>query len=127
MPFPMQYRPLGNTGIQISAIAFGAGPISTLMVGSDANRQRSVVARASDAGINWFDTAATYGEGQSERSLGQALAELDATARVHVATKVRLMPTDLADIRGAVRRSFLGSLERLGLRRVTLLQLHNSV
>ncbi len=123
----MKYRPLGKTGIQISVIAFGAGPISTLMVGDDSDRQRIVVANAIDAGINWFDTAATYGDGQSERSLGQALAELDAAARVHVATKVRLMPTDLDDIGGAVRRSVARSLERLGLPRVTLLQLHNSI
>lgn len=123
----MHYRSLGDTGIQISAIAFGAGPISTLMVGSDSGRQRAVVKHALDAGINWFDTAATYGDGQSELSLGQALAALGAADQVHVATKVRVMPADLGDIRGAVRRSFQASLQRLGLRRVTLLQLHNSI
>src|SRR5207247_11104373 len=73
------------------------------------------------------DTAATYGNGESERNLGRVLEELGAAARVHVATKVRLMPEDLADIRGAVRRSLAGSLQRLRLPRVTLLQLHNSV
>lgn len=123
----VQYRPLGSTGIRISAIAFGAGPISTLMVGDDSDRQRAVVERAVERGVNWFDTAATYGNGQSERSLGRALAESGTAARVHVATKVRLMPEDLGDIRSAVRRSFEGSLQRLRLPRVTLLQLHNSV
>lgn len=123
----MQYRPLGNTGIRISAISFGAGPISTLMVGDPTDRQRAVVEAALARGVNWFDTAATYGAGQSERNLGRALAELGAAARVHVATKVRLSSDDLGDIRGAVRRSFEGSLERLKLPRVTLLQLHNSI
>ncbi|MBW3539478.1 MAG: aldo/keto reductase [Planctomycetes bacterium] len=123
----MQYRPLGKTGIEISAIAFGAGPVSTLMVGDDADRQRSVVHAAVECGINWFDTAATYAAGQSERSLGRALEELNVALRVHVATKVRLGPDELCDIRSAVRRSFEGSLERLRLSRVTLLQLHNSV
>jgi L-galactose dehydrogenase/L-glyceraldehyde 3-phosphate reductase len=123
----MRYRPLGNTGIEISALSFGAGPISTLMVGDDGQRQRAVIQTALDCGINWFDTAATYGGGQSERNLGCVLAELGAAERVHVATKVRLAPEELGDIRSAVRRSFEASLERLKLPRVTLLQLHNSI
>lgn len=123
----MLYRPLGQTGIDISVLSFGAGPISTLMVGADADRQQAVVAHAVAQGINWFDTAATYGHGQSERSLGRALAETGAAPRVHVATKVRLTADDLHDVRGAVRRSFAGSLDRLRLARVTLLQLHNSI
>jgi aryl-alcohol dehydrogenase-like predicted oxidoreductase len=124
---PMQFRRLGKTGIQISLLSFGAGPISTLMVGEDHDRQLAVIDRALQVGINWFDTAATYGAGQSERSLGSALEELGAGSQVHLATKVRLMPDDLGDIRGAVRRSLEGSLQRLRVPRVTLLQLHNSI
>jgi aryl-alcohol dehydrogenase-like predicted oxidoreductase len=124
---PMLYRSLGKTGIEISAISFGAGPVSSLMVGDDGDRQRAVVQRALERGVNWFDTAATYGAGQSERSLGRALEELNAAGQVHVATKVRLMPDDLADIRGAVRRSIDESLDRLRRSSVTLLQLHNSI
>ena len=45
----MQYRTLGKSGIKISALAFGAGPISTLMVGQDSLRQRQVVARVERA------------------------------------------------------------------------------
>lgn len=123
----MQYRLLGRTRIQVSALSFGAGPVSTLMVGDDRERQRQVVDRALETGINWFDTAATYGQGESERNLGRALQELDAGSRVHVATKVRLVGADLDDIPGAVRRSLTASLERLRLPRVTLLQLHNSI
>ena len=124
---PIPQRILGRTGVSVSVLSFGAGPISTLMVGEDDQRQLAVVDAALQVGINWFDTAATYGGGQSERSLGAALAQLGAASRVHVATKVRLMPEDLGDIGQAVRRSFEGSLERLRLPRVTLLQLHNSV
>src|SRR5688572_23996491 len=123
----MHYRTLGKTGIKVSALSFGAGPISTLMVGQDWARQRKVVARALEAGINWFDTAATYGQGQSERNLGRVLKQLDAAPRVYVATKVRLIGDDLDDIRGAVRRSVAASLQRLQLPQVTLLQLHNSI
>jgi aryl-alcohol dehydrogenase-like predicted oxidoreductase len=123
----IECRLLGKTGLQISALAFGAGPISTLMIGEDAQRQLEVVAHAVERGVNWFDTAATYGGGQSERNLGRVLEELKGADRVHVATKVRFSADDLVDIRGAVRRSIEGSLGRLRLPRVTLLQLHNSV
>lgn len=127
----MQYRPLGNTGVMVSALAFGAGPVPALLT-ADSNLQRVTLARAIAAGVNWFDTAATYGEGASERMLGAALQELDAmeaiaSGRMHVATKVRLTEDDLADIPAAARKSLEGSLKRLGLPHVTLLQLHNSV
>jgi aryl-alcohol dehydrogenase-like predicted oxidoreductase len=123
----MERRPLGKTGIDVSAIAFGAGPISGLMTGADEGRQRATVRRAIELGVNWFDTAATYGDGQSERSLGAALAEAVPAVQVHVATKVRLTPEQMADVRGAVRASVEGSLDRLRRPHVTLLQLHNSV
>ncbi len=115
----MHYRPLGKTGIEISALSFGAGPVSSLMVGDDRDRQRAVISACLDRGINWFDTAAGYGAGQSERNLGRVLEELEVASRIHVATKVRLTPEDLGDIRAAVRRSFEGSLNRLRLRRVS--------
>ena len=123
----MQYRVLGKTGISISAISFGAGPISQLLVGDDADHQRVVIGHAIERGINWFDTAATYGAGKSEQNLGRVLNELNAAQRMHIATKVRLMPDDLGDIAGAIRRSVETSLQRLRLPRVTLLQLHNSI
>jgi aryl-alcohol dehydrogenase-like predicted oxidoreductase len=123
----MQYRSVGRTGIQVSVLSFGAGPVPAVMTAGDPSRQRAVVARALEAGINWFDTAAGYGAGESELALGRAIRELDAASRVHVATKVRLGDADLGDIPAAVRRSLAGSLERLGLARVTLLQLHNSI
>lgn len=123
----MEYRPLGSTGIRVSAVAFGAGPVSGLMTGDSQDRQVAVVRRALDAGINWFDTAATYGAGQSEQSLGSAFAKIGRPAGVNIATKVRLMPEHLGDIGKHVRKSFAESLLRLGVARVTLLQLHNSI
>ncbi|HUG18359.1 MAG TPA: aldo/keto reductase [Planctomycetaceae bacterium] len=123
----MQYRPLGKTGLQIPVLSFGAGPVSTLMVGERNPQQRDVIAYAIEQGINWFDTAATYGNGQSEQNLGRVLDELGVGDKVRVASKVRLTEADLSDIRGAVRQSVEGSLKRLRLSRLTLLQLHNSI
>lgn len=123
----MHHRVLGRTGVEVSVVAFGAGPVPGLMTGNDLALQRAVLERAVAAGINWIDTAPGYGEGQSEASLGRALHELGVQERVHVATKVRLSVADLADVEGAVRRSLEGSLSRLQLPAVTLLQLHNGI
>lgn len=123
----MQYRPLGSTGIRVSAVSFGAGPVPELMTAEATERQVLTVGRAVEAGINWCDTAATYGEGRSEASLGEALRRLGVAEQVHVATKVRLMPEHLSDIGRHVRASVAGSLQRLGVERVTLLQIHNSI
>ena len=77
----MQYRTLGRTGLEISVVSFGAGPISTLMVGNEGDRQRCVVEYAIEQGVNWFDTAATYGGGQSEANLGRATSGAWQSAR----------------------------------------------
>jgi aryl-alcohol dehydrogenase-like predicted oxidoreductase len=124
----MEYRVLGQTRLQVSAIGFGAGPVAGLMTDADAvAAQLATVQAALDAGVNWLDTAPGYGDGASEQQLGRTLAELGARDRVHVATKVRLLPEELGDIPGAVRRSVERSLQRLGGASVTLLQLHNAI
>lgn len=123
----MQYRRLGSTGIDVSAIAFGAGPVSGLLTGDQTDRHNAVVAKAIELGINWFDTAATYGNGSSERHLGDALARIKPEVPVHVATKVRVNLTTETDLRPLVVASVKESLSRLKLDRVSLLQIHNSI
>jgi aryl-alcohol dehydrogenase-like predicted oxidoreductase len=121
-------RPLGSTGLAIPALAFGAGPVSALMTDAAArDRQLATVRRALELGVDWFDTAATYGNGASETSLGWVLRELGASNSVRIGTKVRLAAEQLGDIPGAVRASVEGSLRRLGVDSVALLQLHNSI
>ena len=120
-------RTLGRTGLRVSAVAFGAGPVSGLMTGTDHAAQLATVGRAVEAGVNWYDTAPGYGNGRSEASLGRVLAELGAADRVHVGTKVRVPPEALDDPAEYVRRSVEASLRALGVRQVTLLQLHNGL
>ena len=124
----MESRPLGATGLRISVIAFGCGPVPALLTKpGQEERQHETVRRAVEAGVNWFDTAATYGDGQSESSLGAALAATGAAGRVHVATKVRLQLDRPESIGERVYTSFAGSLVRLRLPRVDVLQVHNSI
>src|SRR5262245_61879102 len=105
----MEQRILGRTGLRVSVVALGAGPVPALLTGDDHAAQQAVLARALEAGINWFDTAPGYGDGRSEANLGRALGALGARGQVHVATKVRLGPADLGDVPGAVTRSVAGS------------------
>ena len=121
----MEYRTLGRTGLRVSALGFGCGNVGGLIIrGAPAERERAV-ARALELGINYFDTAPLYGDGQSEQNLGHVLRALKA--EVHVGTKVRLPTASLAEIPAAIARSLEDSLRRLGMERVDLLQLHNPI
>jgi aryl-alcohol dehydrogenase-like predicted oxidoreductase len=121
----MDYRNLGATGLKVSVFGFGCGAVGGLMVRGEPAARVAAVARALDAGVNYFDTAPLYGNGLSEQHLGQALRQLGADP--YVGTKVRLAEEDLADIGAAIARSVEGSLQRLGRDSVTLVQLHNGI
>jgi aryl-alcohol dehydrogenase-like predicted oxidoreductase len=120
----MEQRTLGRTGLRVSALGFGCGDVGGLIVrGTPAERERAV-ARAHEAGITYFDTAASYGNGESERNLGRTLRAL--SLRPVVGTKFRLDPAE-RDTAGAIARALEASLQRLGLDAVDLLQLHNLI
>lgn len=120
----MEQRTLGRTGLRVSALGFGCGDVGGLIVrGTPAERERAV-ARAFEGGINYFDTASSYGSGESERNLGRALRAVGV--RPHVGTKFRLDPTE-RDLGAAIARSLEASLGRLGMERVDLFQLHNLI
>ncbi|HLW48509.1 MAG TPA: aldo/keto reductase [bacterium] len=123
----MEQRPLGKTGVSVSAVGFGCGAVGGLMVRGDPAEQTAAVARALEAGITYFDTAPSYGDGRSEENLGRVLRDLGAWRHVVVGTKVRLQPADLHDPAAAIRRSCEGSLRRLERESVDLLQLHNPI
>ena len=121
----MDARAHVRTGLSVSAHGFGCGNVGGLMVRGTPAEQERAVARAIDLGINYFDTAPLYGDGQSETNLGRVLKTL--AARVYVGTKFRLTPADLANAPVAIERSLDQSLSRLKLDQVDLLQLHNPI
>lgn len=103
----------------------GCGAVGGLMTKGAPRDQDNTVAWARDNGINFFDTAASYGDGASEKALGRALQ--GNTEGIVVSTKVGLTEQDFTDVTGAVERSINASLDRLKLDHVDLLQLHNTI
>jgi aryl-alcohol dehydrogenase-like predicted oxidoreductase len=121
----MEKRTYGRSGMKISILGFGCGAVGGLMVRGEPADQERAIARALDAGVNYFDTAAQYGNGESEKNLGRVLNKLKP-ANAFVGTKVRL-PPDTAPTAQAIAKSLEGSLQRLGREQVDILHLHNRI
>ncbi len=121
---PMEKRKFGRTGLDISVLTFGCGAVGGLMTKGSAADQERAVARALEAGINHFDTAAAYGDGASEQNTGRVLAKLKPD--IILSTKVRV-PAQRPDIGAAVAASLEASLKRLQRDHVDVFQLHNMI
>lgn len=122
-------RSLGNTGIQVPAIAIGCAPLGnmpdTFTYEVSTESARATVRTALDSPLNWLDTAAAYGDGESERRIGSVLKEMGGLPDgAFLDTKAGASPNGdySAD---TVKRRFLRSLELLGLERIELVFLHD--
>ncbi|MFJ2439029.1 MULTISPECIES: aldo/keto reductase [unclassified Streptomyces] len=139
---------LGQSGVAVSGLAFGAAALGNLFAEVTQEQAYDAVGAAWDAGIRSFDTAPHYGLGLSERRLGAALRERPRSAYT-VSTKVgrRLEPAAAGEAVGddlahgfavpathrrvwdfgadGIRRTLDASLERLGLDRVDIVYLHD--
>src|SRR5436309_104122 len=121
----MEYRPLGRTGVKVSAYCLGA-----MMFGPWGNTDEDECVRmihtASDAGINFVDTADVYGEGRSEEIVGKALK--GRRDQVVLATKVHGRmgpgPNEQGNSRLWIMREVENSLRRLGTDHIDLYQIH---
>jgi L-galactose dehydrogenase/L-glyceraldehyde 3-phosphate reductase len=96
-----------------------------VLIHQDDATKLKTLRRAMEAGINWVDTAPTYGKGQSEQALGWLLKELHT--QPYLSTKVYLDSAHLGDIPGQVERSMHESLRRLNRSSVDVLLLHNPI
>ncbi|MCF8601921.1 aldo/keto reductase [Gordonia sp. HY442] len=122
----MDYSPLGDSGLVVSALGVGCNAFGRRI---DQTATNDVVAGAFDNGVNFFDTADSYGAGQSETMLGEALGS--HRDEVVIATKFGM---DLGDVypgaqtnrasRSYMLRAVEGSLQRLGTDYIDLYQLH---
>lgn len=125
----MDYRTLGSSGLSVSPIGIGCGRFGrddpTKL---DEAAATELIDRAIDLGVNFFDTANAYADGQSEEILGAALAGYDREFPV-VASKVyyemdETNPNASGLSRKAIEHALENSLDRLGMDTIDLYQIH---
>jgi aryl-alcohol dehydrogenase-like predicted oxidoreductase len=129
----MNQRTLGRTGLHVSEVGYGAWGIGRSMwMGAEDDASLQALHRAIDLGLTFIDTALGYGDGHSERLVGQVVRERPET--VHVATKIPPAngvwpaapgtPADEAFPADHVRASTERSLENLGVDAIDVQQFH---
>lgn len=117
----MRYSKLGQTGIEVSAVCQGTWSVATrdaFWDGQDRADSLAAIRAGLDAGVNFFDTAPAYGNGESEEILGEALGP--DRGRVVVATKVGLADLEPERLRQSCERS----LRSLRTDYIDLYQIH---
>jgi len=132
----MEYRTLGRTGWKVSEIGFGGWQLGGTWGQIDNSESVDTLLYAFEKGINFVDTAFAYGQGRSEEVIGKALKEWTGD-KIYVATKVTPIKPEMTtlDVDGNppikgrypewyMRQIVEGSLRRLGVERLDLLQLH---
>jgi len=128
----MKYHFLGNSGLKVSELGFGAGTLGGQgqifsAWGQASQMEANQMIQASlDAGINYFDTADVYSDGESERMLGKALASKRQQAII--STKVGIRSSEHLNAAGFSRDYLISAVEqsltRLGTDYIDVLQLH---
>ena len=111
----MPMRTLGRTGAKVSILGFGSG--SRFLMYKDEDKAREALYRALDAGVNYVDSAQSYGDGESERRIGLFLGE--RRKKVWLVTKISQRNYD------DIMRTFEQCLQRLKTDHVDLLQMHD--
>ncbi len=133
----MQFKTLGDTGLLVSTICFGTmtfhgGSGIWSKIGQvDQAGADELVKSCIDSGVNFFDTADVYSDGESEKTLGQSLKNLQISRKdVVIATKVfgRTGPgrNDVGASRGHILDAVDASLQRLGTDHIDLYQIHGN-
>ena len=128
----MEYRLLGGSGLNVSALSFGTssfGGIGELFKAwgkTQVEEARRMVGHCLDAGVNLFDTADVYSDGRSEEILGKAIEGKRNELLVSTKATFRLGTgaNDVGSSRHHLRRSLEGSLRRLGTDYVDIYHLH---
>ncbi|MFB6720502.1 aldo/keto reductase [Kribbella sp. NPDC056345] len=117
----MKYRPLGRTGVQVSELTLG----SMLF---DTSTASGLIDQALDAGVNALDTANVYGQGESERALGAALAKNGRRDQIVLSSKFHVRVGDDPNAAGSSRRHIVDqvdkSLQRLGVDHLDIYYIH---
>jgi D-threo-aldose 1-dehydrogenase len=127
---PPSRRTLGSTGLSVSPVCVGCAPLGDMPETFDyrvsEERARETLRAVFESPINFLDTAASYGDGESERRIGEVLKEMGGLPEdVVLATKADRDLTTGDFSGGQMRRSVERSLKLLGLDRLQLVYLHD--
>ncbi len=126
----METKPLGKTGLSVTPLCVGTSPLGNFpaQYGYEVGAEQAVstIGRVLQGPITFIDTSNNYGEGESERRIGKAIADAGGLPDGFVlATKVDPLPGS-DDFSGErVRASVRESQERLGVKRLQLVYLHD--
>ena len=127
----MDYVNLGKTGLKVSRLCLGCMSFGSSKWRSwvlDNDEARPFVQKALEGGINFFDTADVYSQGESEKVVGQALKDFAKRHEVVIATKVHGQMGKDANNKGLSRKAIMteidNSLRRLAMDYVDLYQIH---
>jgi D-threo-aldose 1-dehydrogenase len=123
-------RPFGSTGLQITPLTIGGGPLGSMPgnFGYEVSAERGVATAvaALTGPVNALDTSNSYSRGESERRIGEALRRIGGLPEGYVLSTKLDRDLDTGEFSGdRMRRSIEESLGRLGLDRVPLLHLHD--
>ncbi|XP_031129563.1 L-galactose dehydrogenase [Ipomoea triloba] len=122
----LELRPLGNTGLKVSSVGFGASPLGNVFGNVSEEAAFAAVRHAFRLGINFFDTSPYYGGTLSEKVLGKALKALGVPRDQYiVSTKCGRYKEGFDFSAERVTRSIDESLERLQLDYVDILHCHD--
>jgi len=122
----MQRRRFGKTGLEVPVLTYGGGWVGGFIIRAEVEAREKVLNRALDAGMDWIDTAAAYGNGASETVLGEWLPKVPKDRRPRISTKFNI-DVSAPDFAGQVERSVAASFARLRVDNVPLLILHNRI
>ena len=119
----MQYRQLGSSGLQVSAVGLGANNFGGRL---DAGRTKTVVHAALDAGVNMIDTSNSYGGGYSEEFIGKALKgrRHEAVIATKVSSRISEGPNNAGNSRKHILDQVDVSLGKLRTDYIDLYQIH---
>ena len=124
----MNYRQLGKTGFKVSELSLGTWQLGGVWgTGFNHTSAQQILEAAYEEGVNFFDTADVYEDGESEKALGVFLAKKGSSANIKVATKCgkRINPFINKNFNPEILRSHVeDSLKRLKVETIDLIQLH---
>lgn len=127
---PLTPRPLGNTGLRVTPLCIGGAPLGdmpeTFAYSAPEEQALATVRAAFASPINFLDTAAAYGDGESERRIGLIIREMGGLPDGFVLATKGDRDLHTGDYSGEqFKRSIEGSLERLGLEHLQYVYIHD--